>query len=174
MMACLMAHLYFDSLNEPVFEMVPLAESFLTCSDSAREQAGCFPAPSLKKMKVVKKSVDRTEFDVALVCALRDFLLSTQARLKFEGVRNECLQELIRRDPRLSLRQATVLLRALADKGFSVCLQDFQREYSIAYATARADLLGLVNLGFLVCEKEGRAFRFRPAGDIGNLILENA
>jgi len=49
-----------------------------------------------------------------------------------------------------------------------------QTVHRVVYATARADLLGLVDLGFLRCSRQGRAFVFTPAPGLPQLIRKRA
>lgn len=62
----------------------------------------------------------------------------------------------------LNRRQRDVALRAVRDPASVFTIAAHARAQRVAYATARADLLGLEKAGLLNCEKNGRAFAFRP------------
>jgi Fic family protein len=66
-------------------------------------------------------------------------------------------------DRRVNHRQRAVLSAALSEPETVFRIDTHQRLYRVAYATARADLLGLVDLGFLSQVRRGRAFVFSPA-----------
>ena len=66
----------------------------------------------------------------------------------------------------LNYRQRALLAHALKHPGEGYRIDAHQRSHGIVYQTARMDLLGLVELGFLDQRKEGRAFLFIAPPDL--------
>lgn len=62
----------------------------------------------------------------------------------------------------LNYRQRAILSNAVRDPASAQKIEPHRRSYRIAYSTARADFLTLVDLGFLRMEEQGKAFVFRP------------
>lgn len=73
---------------------------------------------------------------------------------------NERLREQLRFDPTLNHRQRTILGRAIRIPGATFFIEYHRRSYGIAYSTARADLIGLVDRGYMRVRREGHAFVF--------------
>ncbi len=73
------------------------------------------------------------------------------------------LQKRIQSMANLNARQKSFALAALQmpDKAFK--MQDYIRMHDVAYATARSDLMGLVNQGFFTMSKQEKAFVFTLA-----------
>ena len=68
----------------------------------------------------------------------------------------------------LNRRQKDFLLVAQRNPAMSIKLKHYAELYGVVYATARADLLDLVEKGYLSYRKEGRAFVFSGvAGRLG-------
>ncbi len=63
-------------------------------------------------------------------------------------------------------RQQALLAHALRNPKAKYSIQSHLRSHNIAYATARSDLLSLVEQGFLEQRKAGRAISFQPVSDI--------
>jgi len=80
--------------------------------------------------------------------------------------RDEKILAALRHDPSLNHRQRSILSRALRHPDAEFFIRYHQVNYNVAYATARADLLGLVEKGYLVQLKKKKAFVFRPHEDL--------
>lgn len=63
-------------------------------------------------------------------------------------------------DRSLNHRQRLIVARALREPTAEFRIRHHQINHRVAYATARTDLLDLVDGGYLVCEKRNRAFVF--------------
>ena len=75
--------------------------------------------------------------------------------------------ELLLRDrPGLNHRQHVLVGDALRDPGARFTIRAQARRHRVAYATARADLLGLEAAGLLEKSRAGKAFVFRPGPDL--------
>jgi Fic family protein len=70
------------------------------------------------------------------------------------------LERRIADDRALNARQRAVLSKAMREPEARFTIASHQASHDVAYATARADLLELVELGYLEQHTEGRAFVF--------------
>ena len=62
--------------------------------------------------------------------------------------------------------QHVVISDALRNPDAWFAIQAHERRYRVAYATARADLLGLGAAGLFARQLVGKQFVLRPAGDL--------
>jgi Fic family protein len=62
-------------------------------------------------------------------------------------------------------RQEALLNRAIRHPGAVFTIESHQNSHNVSYATARADLLGLVGRGLLTQRKRGKAFVFEAPAD---------
>lgn len=76
------------------------------------------------------------------------------------------LQSHVARYEDLNYRQRAVLSRALKDPAARFTIQSHRSSHRIAYGTARSDLLGLVERGYLRQGRVGRAFAFHSVPDL--------
>lgn len=87
---------------------------------------------------------------------------------------NERLRSQLRFDPTLNHRQRTILGRAIRLQGASFYIDYHRRSYSIAYSTARADLMGLVDRGYMRVRRDGHAFVFTASPGLRNLVMQRS
>ena len=66
-------------------------------------------------------------------------------------------------DKSLNHRQRSIIARALREPTAEFRIRHHRTNHRVAYATARADLLELVDKGYLDCERRSRAFIFVPS-----------
>ncbi len=76
------------------------------------------------------------------------------------------LEQRLHAETELNHRQRALLAHALRHRDAIYTIQSHRRSHDVAYATARSDLLSLVQLGLLIQHKRGRAMTFRPAADL--------
>lgn len=74
----------------------------------------------------------------------------------------------------LNHRQRALLLDALRRPDRVYLIAGHQTAHAITYATARSDLLGLVEVGLLAKHKIGKAFMFKPVSDLAQRLDQNA
>jgi len=70
----------------------------------------------------------------------------------------------------LNVRQQALLTNALRHPEQAYTIQSHQRSHGSAYATARADLLGLAERGLLEHRKQGKKFIFLPADSLADRL----
>jgi Fic family protein len=87
---------------------------------------------------------------------------ATEAAIRRALASSETMNRALAADRRINHRQKGVLSAALSDPGTVFRIDTHQRLNRVAYSTARADLLGLVDLGLLAGERRGQAFVFTP------------
>ena len=83
-------------------------------------------------------------------------------------------ERLLRDRPGLNHRQHVLVGDALRDPGASFTIEAQSRRHRVAYATARADLLGLEAAGLLDKERIGKKFVFRPSADLDARLAAEA
>ena len=91
---------------------------------------------------------------------VRKKLDEVEAELKRMLKRDEAFVRALRNDVDVNHRQRSVLQMALSNPEAVFRIESHQKTHKVAYATARADLYGLVDLGFLKCVRTKRAFEF--------------
>jgi Fic family protein len=67
-----------------------------------------------------------------------------------------------KKDPDLNSRQHALLLHALDNPDAQYTIESHQRSHGVAYATARSDLLTLLDRGYLTLSRDGRKMLFHP------------
>jgi len=86
----------------------------------------------------------------------------------------ERLRTQLRFDPALNHRQRTILGRAIRLSGATFFIDYHRRSYDIAYSTARADLMGLVERGYMRVRREGHAYVFTAVPGLRRLVAEKS
>ncbi len=94
------------------------------------------------------------------------------ARIRSTKEEDEALVHSLRNAERLNYRQRDVLSRAMRRPDAEFTLREHRLDHRTAYSTARADLLELVELGFLQQETRGLAFVFTPTSDLRERLSE--
>ena len=70
--------------------------------------------------------------------------------------------------------QHVVISDALRNPDAWFTIHAHERRHRVAYATARADLLGLEAAGLFARQLAGKQFVFRPAGDLAAQLSANS
>jgi Fic family protein len=78
----------------------------------------------------------------------------------------------LRNFPELNHRQLALVSHALRHPGKELALKHYQEQYRIAYATARADLMSLVQLGMYEQVKRGKTLFFIPSAQLERRLKE--
>lgn len=84
--------------------------------------------------------------------------------------RDRELSKVVSADGSLNYRQRAALSRAIADRDAVFTFESHRASHDVSYPTARDDLLELVERGYLIKRKEGRAFVFTPAEDLAEQV----
>ena len=70
----------------------------------------------------------------------------------------------------LNNRQIYVLRKIMDDPGILFTIKEIQNIFSVVHQTARTDLLGLVELGFLEKYQSGKSFKFQRSEGFEDLM----
>ena len=113
---------------------------------------------------------DMTYFVHFHVRAIEKAVRALWEYLDRKGTEDRELSETLRHDPTLNYRQRALLGRAIGDSGSIFTIESHRASHSVAYATARADLLDLVGRGYLEQHRQGKAFAFLPVEGLRNRV----
>ncbi len=80
------------------------------------------------------------------------------------------IETLLHGSPPLNHRQLTVIQDALRDPGEPFTIAAQARRHRVVLESARADLLGLVNLGLLTRQRVGKKYVFRAVPDLSSRL----
>lgn len=157
--ATLAMKLLFKKAHLPVLCYVPVTQA---CRDWA---GGVLQPPAVMAtirdaQVLVDGEVDYTIYMGVMTRLVRQRLDEVEAELKRVIRQDETFSRTIREDLDLNHRQRHVLQVALSDPDAVFKIESHQKTHRVAYATARADLMKLVDLGFLGCVRTKRAFEF--------------
>ncbi len=118
----------------------------------------------------VNGEFDYTLHATAAVQLVRRGLDKLEQDLMRSVSRDAELDQAFSADLELNARQRDVLRAALANPKAVFRIRPHQRQYRMAYATARSDLLDLASMGLLQMSKSGRAFEFRAVPDLRKVL----
>ena len=168
----LMMKLLFRKTERPVLAYVPIVKPM-----GAWESGILRPPAVMSLVKdaavLVDGEVDYTiHIDVA-TGLVRKKLDEVEAELKRMLKRDEAFVRALRNDVDVNHRQRSVLQMALSNPEAVFRIESHQKTHKVAYATARADLYGLVDLGFLKCVRTKRAFEFPVTPGLRQLLTRS-
>lgn len=159
--------MFFVKIERPVLSYVPFSRM---SGYRTNDHAGRFVTEHAHLVREVgsDEGLDCTfEFSGAADTYLRGLLRIADkvAALEKEAASS---RERLEHVAGLNRRQKDFLLVAQRNPAMSIKLKHYAELYGVVYATARADLLDLVEKGYLSYRKEGRAFVFSGvAGRLG-------
>jgi hypothetical protein len=159
--ATLLTRLLFLRSHLPVLAFVPIIPLHRAWQDGLIRPP-IVPAPQEDSLIPIGREVDLTIYCAGLVRLARLELNATERALRRMLRHDEALSDALMHDAAINHRQRQVLGAALNDPAAVFKMAGHQAIHGVVYATARADLLGLVDLGFLRCSRQGRAFVFTP------------
>lgn len=116
---------------------------------------------------------DMTYFVTFNLHAIEQSLNELHEYMSRKAREDESLQRSLKSNLKLNHRQRAILIRALKDPGVQVTMESHEASHDVAYATARADLLSLVDDGYMVQKRIGRKYVFVPAPDLRSMIKAN-
>jgi hypothetical protein len=161
-MATLLTRLLFLKSHLPVVALIPIARVYRAWQNGVITPP-IVPVALRDSLIPVGEEFDFTLYDATMIHLTRIELDATETALRRALASDETLTRALAADRRVNHRQRGVLSAALSEPETVFRIDTHQRLYRVAYATARADLLGLVDLGCLNQVRRGRAFVFSPA-----------
>ncbi|WP_302398310.1 hypothetical protein [Eggerthella sinensis] len=166
----LMMKLLFRKTHRPVLALVPIVKA------SREWERGALRPPavmaSIEDAEVlIDGEVDYTIHIDVTTQLVRRKLDEVETELKRMLKRDEAFVRALRNDLNLNHRQRAVLQAALSNPEAVFRIESHQKTHRVAYATARADLYALVDLGFLGCVRAKRAFEFPVTPGLRQLLM---
>ncbi|MGC8635002.1 MAG: Fic family protein [Candidatus Limnocylindrales bacterium] len=173
LMSVLLTRLLFLRSRLPVVAMIPIARVYRAW------QSGVIVPPVVPvalhdSLIPVGDEFDFTLYVATVIHLVRMELDATEAAIRRALASDQILTRAMAADRRVNHRQRGVLSAALSEPETVFRIDTHQRLYRVAYSTARADLLGLVDLGFLSQERRGSAFVFAPVAGFRQRVRDLA
>jgi hypothetical protein len=161
--------LYFRNVGYPVLAFVPLGRAQL-----AWEEGSIHPPQVVghwaEQEPDCGEGVDATvQFAAFFQIIIAELDALERAAFKVEA-RDEELKASLDHDSTINHRQKAILELALRTPEKELKIESHRAQCGIAYSTARADFLGLVERGFLRQEFNGKAFVFHAVPDLRRVI----
>jgi Fic family protein len=158
--------LYATKQDYPVLGYLPISSMYLAWVEghmsSSLVRFTSLEDPRSQSDTDVDYTPDALTYLQLTVAALDELLTSIEHVRR----RDAEIRTVLEHDVEINYRQRSVIARALAHPTREFRIREHQTSHNVVYATARADLLDLVERGYLVQEARGRAFVFLPAPDL--------
>jgi Fic family protein len=130
-------------------------------------------APAKYKMAYLYSEKDENDLTYFLRFHLRAFHLAIEDFKKYILRKQRELQEaktLLRRVRTLNHRQQELIIHAIHHPTAVYTIHRHMTIHGVVYQTARTDLIQLKRRGFLILEKQGKAYNFYPVEDLTNKL----
>lgn len=164
--ASLMYRLYCMKHQYPVLAYLPFSRVLLDWEEG-RIQPPLVLTGELPKQYVDENgSEDHTPTMTLAVHLAHRGVLELLAYARLRKQRDERMLSALQNEPSLNRRQRSILSRAIRHPDADFSIRYHQTNHNVAYATARADLLDLVEKGYLLLQKREKAFVFHPHRDL--------
>jgi Fic family protein len=125
------------------------------------------PAKYYRAFLHVETTHDTTYFVLHQLGVMRQAIDDIFAYARRKADEDRALAAKLRADVELNHRQRALLARMLRQPDDAYTIEGHQRSHGVAYATARSDLLDLVERGWLTQRRAiGRTFIFTPVADL--------
>lgn len=162
--------LYALKVGLPVLGMLPLSRVKLQWEDGLLDAGRVTLQPEVYLDTRNHDWTDLTPYVTLSLQLALEALADLNGKLQDLEERDEELRTLLQQDPLVNHRQRSILGRALRTPTAEFRIAHHKNTHNVVYATARADLLGLVDKGFLEVGKNGRAMVFRARPDLQEFI----
>ncbi len=113
---------------------------------------------------------DVTYFMLAQLRAIELAIKELKGHLKKKAKELRATEALLGPGSDFNHRQRSILGHALRHPDAVLDIQSEKARHGVAYATARADLMGLADLGLLSMRRKGRKYVFDVPADLGNRV----
>lgn len=153
---------YMHRSGYPALQLMPISQVLL---DRHRDYGRLWPADN---------AGDLTGFVTWSLENIWHALESLRSSIDIRVAENERLRAQLRFDPTLNHRQRTILGRAIRLPGATFFIDYHRRSYDIAYSTARADLMGLVDRGYMRVRRDGHAYVFSADPGLKRIITQTS
>lgn len=168
----LVAHLYAIKHDLPVLGLLPSSQAKLDWFEGRIAP----PAVSFDREAFVQLR-KRSPFDLTSMATIAaELMLLALREVEADVTRweqnNEELRSILKSEPSLNARQRNILGRALQNPDAEFSIRYHKTNNGIAYPTARRDFLELVDKGYLIMQKRGKAFIFIASSRLQELVDE--
>lgn len=164
--------LYALKAGLPVLGLLPLWRAKLNWEEGRLDTSIVSVQPEVYRSARMASPTTMTAYHTASLQLALVALQDLQWSLRELEQRDEELRSLLQRDPEINHRQRSILGRALRNPTAEFRIAHHKNTHNIVYATARADLLELVDKNLLVLGKNGRAMVFTPRPHLRQFIEE--
>ncbi|MHB1020508.1 MAG: Fic family protein [Coriobacteriia bacterium] len=152
--------LYTQKAGIPVLGLLPISQVKLDWEDSRLGTSlVSFGSEAYTRERAIQ-GTDLTDYATLSLQLALVALLDLNWKLHELEREDDELRSLLQSDPEINHRQRSILGRALKTPDSEFRIAYHKTTHNVVYATARADLLELVDKGFLVMNKKGRAMVF--------------
>lgn len=162
--------LYTQKAGIPVLGMLPISQVKLDWEDGRLGTSLVSYGPTEYLAERERQGADLTDYATLSLQLALVALLDLNWKLHELEREDEELRSLLQRDPEINHRQRSILGRALKTPDAEFRIAYHKTTHNVVYATARADLLELVDKGFLNVGKKGRAMVFTPRPELRSYI----
>lgn len=139
-----------------------IAPPYVSCSNQALS--------AMADRIVTGDSVDLTLPQTILAQLTLIQVEQVKAKIKTWNERDEKVRRLLQQEAGFNSRQRSVIARAMRSPDATFTIRYHQNNHGVSYATARHDLMELMEEGFLEMQPQGRAFVFMPSSELAERI----
>jgi len=162
--------LYVTRQDYPVLGYLPISSMYESWAQGRMSTSlvrfSSLPGPRSMDDREVDYTADALTYLQLTVAALDELLRSmAHARRRDAQVRS-----MLEHDVEINYRQRSIVAEALAHPEREFRIREHQITHNVVYATSRADLMDLVDRGYLRQEQRGKAFVFLPVSDLAQLL----
>ncbi|MDY0087553.1 MAG: hypothetical protein RBS78_03245 [Coriobacteriia bacterium] len=157
--------LYCLKHNLPVLGILPISHMKLQWEGLEGSPRIRWDRPTYHELRR-QSGLDFTPYMTLVAQMASAALHDLKEALRRISERDKMLRDMLQADPLINHRQRSVLGRALRNPDAEFRIAYHKTTHNVVYATARADLLGLVDKGYLQVEKRNRAMVFTPVHDL--------
>lgn len=158
--------MYAARRDYPVLGLLPVSSLYKDWTEGRSSAA-------IVRFKNLNHPRSTTDTDIDYTADVITYLQLTIAALDelLNGIervrrRDAEVRSVLEHDSGINYRQRSIISHALAHPELEFRIREHQTTHNVVYATARADLLGLVERGFLRKESRGKAFVFVAVADL--------
>lgn len=168
LMGCIASRLYLFKAGYPVFRYVPKVQILAEWRQGLSQSE----VPYSFEESIVTEGLDTdwTAYYDTVMALMLAHVKKMERSLAVRKTFDDEAIEGIAGVPYLNYRQKDILRHAVLSPDFEVKVQEHRTRYNIAYATARADLEKLTELGFLSRKVTGQAFIYSATPDLRNKL----
>lgn len=156
----------------PLLSKLPITRAALEWEDGTRTTESFDSAVILYQPYSQYKESDITPFVTIMTRLLLQLLEELESEIERDEKRDAEIRDVLHEDVTLNHRQRSILGRAMRYPDAEFSIRYHKTKHNVAYATARADLLKLVETGYLIQVERGQTFVFLRGPRLDELLGE--